>query len=52
MPEYSRIPKAARWHVIDYMRTLGEAGGPATDAAAADTTTGAAPADTATGGDR
>lgn len=52
MPEYSRIPRTARWHVIDYMRTMGEAGGAATDAAAADTTNGAAPADTATGGDR
>lgn len=67
MPDYGRIPKAARWHIIDYVRTMGEAGGAATDtsargatsaetsaggAAPADTTTGAAPADTATGGDR
>lgn len=35
MPEYSRIPKPARWHVIDYMRTLGAGDG---TPAVADTT--------------
>lgn len=54
MPEYSRIPETARWHIVNYLRTLGTAGdaGVAPRPAAADTTS-AATADTATtGGDR
>ncbi|MDX1660682.1 MAG: cytochrome c [Gemmatimonadota bacterium] len=59
MPEYSRIPKTARWHVVNYMRTMGTAadttaadGGTATaDTAAGDADTTAARA-TASGGSR
>ncbi|MDX1622876.1 MAG: c-type cytochrome [Gemmatimonadota bacterium] len=40
MPGYSRIPKPARWHIVNFMRTLpGRIGGE-----------GGAPADTAGGG--
>lgn len=51
MPEYSRIPKRARWHVIDYMRTLGT--GEQAPAAADTTATARGPAvgaDTTAGG--
>lgn len=40
MPEYSRIPKRARWNVVNHLRTMGTAGDAGT-AVAADTTAGA-----------
>lgn len=34
MPEYSRIPVAARWDIVDYVRTFPRAAGTATPSAA------------------
>lgn len=49
MPEYSRIPKRARWDIVNHLRTLGTAGdaGPAPRGGAADTTAAAGDSGTA-----